>query len=286
MRSIVIGADGVVGGALVRVLSSRGDLTYRTTRRPAASLDGCIRLDLASVDVDAITLPDVDIAFFCAAIASFSECRSNFDLARRVNVMGPVAIARRLAAAGTQVVLLSTSAVFDWSVPCVDAGREPCPITAYGRLKAEAEAEFTNLGELATILRLTKVLTPDNKLLNGWLEQLRRGRALSAYSDHHMAPVTLDDTIAGLLAISDNSAAGLFQLSGARDISYFEAARHLAWIAGVRSDLVTAARASDGGLPAEEIIRFSSLDTSRMEALTGWKAPDPCSVLNSLFPIG
>jgi dTDP-4-dehydrorhamnose reductase len=127
------------------------------------------------------------------------------------------------------------------------------------------------------------VLTPNNKLLNGWLEQLKRGRYVSAYSDHHMAPVTLDDAIAGLLAISDNSAAGLFQLSGARDISYFDAARHLAWIAGVRSDLVNPARASDGGLAAEEIIRFSSLDTSRLEALTGWKAPDPCAVLDALF---
>jgi len=33
----------------------------------------------------------------------------------------------------------------------------------------------------------------------------------------------------------------------------------------------------------EEIIRHSSLDTSRIDTLAGWKAPDPRSVIDEVF---
>ena len=40
--------------------------------------------------------------------------------------------------------------------------------------------------------------------------------------------------------------------------------------------------ASEWRLP-EEIIRYSSLETSRIGALTGWKAPKPYSVIDEVF---
>src|ERR1700687_6174698 len=106
MKAIVIGGDGNIGSALVNALSQRGDAVCATTRRPVTANKNNIQLDLASFDPDTIPLPDADIAFFCAAITSFSACRNNFELARQVNVIGPTLLARRLTAAGTRVVLL------------------------------------------------------------------------------------------------------------------------------------------------------------------------------------
>ena len=51
---------------------------------------------------------------------------------------------------------------------------------------------------------------------------------MTAFSDHHMAPVTLNDAVVGLAGHLASSESGVFQISGAHDISYYEAALHLA----------------------------------------------------------
>lgn len=283
MNSFIIGGDSTIGSALADALASRGDTVYATTRRAIAASENAVHLDLATSDPDAIALPTADIAYFCAAITGFSACRANKVLARQVNVTAPTLIARRLVAAGTKVVLLSTSAVFDWRVPLVQATRPLCPVTIYGMLKAEAEAAFSPLGTAASILRVSKVLTPADGLMNGWIDELSQKRSVTAYSDHHMAPVTLDDAVSALLAISGNSEGGVFQVSGASDISYNDAARHLASRLGADPHLCIETRATESGVPPEEIICYSSMDTSRIAALTGWKAPDPYSVIDQVF---
>src|SRR5882757_6587716 len=126
MRTIVFGADGTVGGALAQALGQRGDVVYGTTRRAASAGNNRLFLDLASSEVDHFPLPQADIAFFCAAMVSYADCRTNPELARRVNVTSPAKLARRLTSAGTRVVLLSTSAVFGGREPNVPASRVTC----------------------------------------------------------------------------------------------------------------------------------------------------------------
>jgi dTDP-4-dehydrorhamnose reductase len=240
-------------------------------------------LDLSSPDINSISLPRADIAFFCAAITGFSACRTNEALARDVNVTAPLLLARGLVAAGTRVILLSTSAVFDWRAPDVKPSRPTSPVTVYGKLKAEVEIAFFAFGAAASILRLTKVLTPGDSLFNNWIDDLKHERSVRAFSDHYMAPVTINDTVTALLAISRGTESGVFQMSAKHDISYYEAALHLTSRLNVERQLVTPARASENGVLPEEIIRYSSLETSRISALTGWEAPDPYSVIDRVF---
>src|SRR5262245_35587692 len=117
MKALILGADSTIGGALACAFSARGDFVCSTTRRTEPVKKNTVKLDLASFDSDAVSLPRADIAFFCAAITSFAACRANETLARRINVTGPAQLARRLVAADTKVVLLSSSAVFDWRTP-------------------------------------------------------------------------------------------------------------------------------------------------------------------------
>jgi dTDP-4-dehydrorhamnose reductase len=283
MRVIVIGADGNIGSALTAALSSQGHVVYSTTRRPLPAEGNALHLDLTSFDVDTLQLPAVDIAFFCAAITGFSACRNDEALARIVNVTAPIILARRLVISGTKVVLLSTSSVFDGRVPHVPASRTPRPLSVYGKLKAEAEKAFSTFGTTASILRLTKVLTPGDSLFTGWFKLLSRMQSVTAYSDHRMAPITLDDAVSALSAIANSSENGLFQISGSHDISYYDAACYLSSRLGVDSRLVVEAQASENRIPPEEITHYSSLDATRTAALMGWKAPDPLRVIDEVF---
>jgi len=283
MKALIIGANGTIGRALVHALLQRGDLVYGTTRRPPLATENCLFLDLAVPDINSVALPHADIAFFCAGIATFAECRTNRTLARQVNVTSRVALARRLVTAGTRVVLLSTSAVFDGRMPHVPATCRPCPVTAYGELAAETEKLFGALGSIASVVRFTKVITPNTKLFINWIDELSHGKRTTAFSDLRMAPISLDVAIAALLTIADDPTGGIYQVSGDADISYYDAARYFASRLGVDSSLVIEKRAIDAGIPLEEIPRFSSLDTKRYTEMTGRLAPGSHAVIDSVF---
>ena len=283
MRAIVIGSDGMIGSALTRALADDGHVVYGTTRRLERVGKSRLFLDLAAADADRVALPDVDIAFFCAAVVSFAGCRENPNLAHRVNVIAPAALARRFAEHDARVVLLSTSAVYDWSVPHPPADRAPCPLTKYGELAAEAERGFLALGRAASILRLTKLLVANSKLFSDWISLLSRRREISAYSDIHISPMSIDDVLRALLALLTTSASGIYQVSGADDVSYYDAAIHVASRLGADRKLVVDRRAADAGVPSEEIPRFASLDATRLTQMTGWLPPRANDVIDEVY---
>jgi len=199
------------------------------------------------------------------------------------NVTGPAALAARLAREGVQVVLLSTSAVLDCAVPRMSSERMPSPASDYGKLKARAESEFLSLGPGASVVRLTKVLTSDSPLFAGWIAALAGNQCVGAFDDLRFSPIELDHAVGALTAIADQGEGGIFQVSGAADLSYFEAARHLARRLGVPEDRVGVTSALEAGIPAEEVTAYTSLDTERMTNMCGFIAPDPFTVLDRAF---
>src|SRR4051812_30738414 len=127
MKALVVGADGTIGRALMQALQRQGHEVRGTSRRAICNSRDTSQLDLEKSDLASIALPQSDVAFFCAAMAKFSDCRADPLRARRINVDAPAILARRLVQQRTHVVLLSSSAVFDWNQPKSPATRPPCP---------------------------------------------------------------------------------------------------------------------------------------------------------------
>ncbi|HXZ03145.1 MAG TPA: NAD(P)-dependent oxidoreductase [Stellaceae bacterium] len=282
MTVIIVGGDSTIGSAFARTLRQRGEVVVTTSRRLNDGV-GSLPLDLGDSDVAAIPLPDGEVAFFCACVNGFSGCRSNPGYARRVNVDGTAMLARRLASRGTRVVLLSSTAVLDFRAPDQPSTAPANPRTLYGQLKAEAEEIFLSLGRFGSVLRLTKVLTAEMPLFAGWISALGRGEAVTAFSDLHFSPITLDDAMSALFGVRDDSSGGIYQFSGAYDISYADAAGHLAGRMGIGAARVNSELAAHHGIRAEEIPRFTSLDSSRLQAITGRAPPDPFAVLDTVY---
>lgn len=283
-KVLVIGIDGAIGQAAADAFIARGDNVTGTTRRPQSSGAGSrFHLDLAASDVDKMPLPPADVAIICAAMSRFADCREKPELARRVDVTAPAILARRLIDAGSRIVLLSTSAVLDGQSPHAKADTPTAPSSQYGGLKADAEKAILALGKGAAVLRLTKVVTLDMPLVRGWIDALASGEPVSAFTDMTLAPVSLDDVARGLMAVADDRVGiGIYQLSGAADISYFELAGHLARRLGASASLVQAARAADS-IPSGEVMRYTTLDTERLSQLTGWAAPKPFELIDRIF---
>lgn len=273
MRVIVVGIDGLVGGALATTLSARGNTVYGTTRRASQVRPGRIDfLDLAEPTFD---LPPADVAFICAAMTSLAACRAQPTLAERTNLQGPAALAAWFAERGVRTIFLSTNAVFDCQAPLMLPDRPRVPNSVYGRLKAAAEDAVLARAVTGTVVRLTKILNNETPLLKRWAGALREGAHIEAATDHRIAPVTLDHAVKALLSIAAAGETGLYQVSAAADLSYADVALRLAERLKVPHSRVASRSAIDIGIPREEALPFTSLDTSRFDSLTGGKAPDP-----------
>jgi dTDP-4-dehydrorhamnose reductase len=279
MRVMVIGGDGTIGNALVSALAESGDEVIATSRRKSPD-SARFFLDLAD-DIPQ-KLPDCDVAIICAALARFSDCRNNPALAHKINVMAPATIARRLSERGTKIILLSTGAVYDAFTPRIIADRPPNPRTVYGAQKAEAEGAILPLGPQMSVLRLTKLLYPEFPLIARWARALANSENIRAFANHAMSPITLQDAIETIIGIATSAAGGLFQISGAADISYLNAAKHVATRIGAPEELVISSRAEEL-IPVEEIMPFGSLDSSRVTKLTGFAPPEPRAVLDAVL---
>lgn len=280
LRILIVGGDGAIGHELNRFLAATGHDVIATTRHRDRVDSTTLFLDMAESQT---ALPRVDVAVICAAITRFSDCRNFPEVARRVNVTAPVALSRELASRGTRTLLLSTSAVFDCLSPHVKENHRAAPRSVYGRLKAEAEVGVLALGNKTTVLRLTKILRCNSGVMTQWISDLRRGETIQAFADHRLCPITLNDALEAIGAIIEHGESGVYQVSGAADISFEEAARHLAARIGVPAQRVIAAKAAANGLPIDEITPFTSLDTSRLSALTGYVPLPPQAVIDKVF---
>jgi dTDP-4-dehydrorhamnose reductase len=281
MHCLVVGADGSFGGALSQLLRRRGHDVLATTRRGAHVVrDGFVFLDLAAPLPE---IPRTDVAVICAAMARFEDCRRFPELAHRVNVTAPLELSRSLVRAGGRVIFLSTSAVFDGKRPHVPEGETPSPGSAYGILKAEAERHLLDLGAAVSVLRMTKVVKPNAGLLSDWTRHLAEGRMVRAFDDLRFCPIKVEHVVDAIVALIEGGDGGIYQVSGAADISYLDAARFLARRIGVGDDRVAALHGLENGVAEAELPRFTSMASGRLSRLTGFSPPEPFDVLQDVY---
>ncbi len=65
-------------------------------------------------------------------------------------------------------------------------------------------------------------------LITGWIDCLPRGEPIRPFSDLMIAPLSMAIVTDALAKIAEGRHGGMFQASGARDVSYAEVARHIA----------------------------------------------------------
>lgn len=214
---LVTGADGLIGGLLLRDLRERGFAAEGSSR--SAGRQGLLSLDLrgpAQADLPG----NITTAVLCAWSGGVAECAADPGGTRAVNVDGNLALIARLQHSGARVIFVSTSLVF--------AGRDTGPYSAllpcceYARQKAAVEQAAD------VVVRLTKVGETLLPRLRAWAGDLRLKTPVHAADWLRCAPVPAAGVVAGLSWLASNQAAGVFQMSALRDHTYFEMASALA----------------------------------------------------------
>ena len=283
MKALIIGTDSGIGKALRADLLLKGHEVTGTTQVRENVRDDTFHLDLSDPTIDHTVLPNADVAYFCAAMTTYKACRENAELALRVNAEAPSAIAKQLVESGARVILLSTSAVLDCRSPCMTADRPRQAVSVYGSTKAQAELAFLALGQMASVLRLTKVLVPEDERFSKWISDLCREKSFSCPDDFRISPITMEHVVQVLIEISDQREGGIFQVSAASDISYAEAAWHTAIRINVPTRLVQGRSSKSLNIDADVVTAYTSLDATRLGRMFSFLPPDPRDVIDNVM---
>ena len=176
MHVLIIGAGGMLGARLARLLAQRGTLNGQTigqltltdmTAPPRPDFAGkvtSLALDIATATAAARLIADrPDVIFHLAAIVS-SQAEADFDLGYATNLDGIRTLleAIRVAAWCPRLIFASSTAVFGAPFPAVIPDDfHPTPRSSYGTQKAMTELllnDYTRRGYIdAVALRLPTI---------------------------------------------------------------------------------------------------------------------------------
>ncbi len=138
-KILVTGCNGQLGRAIRKEYENDGVEFINTD---VVEGDGVVSLDIT--DVDAVlnlvreTRPDVIIN--CAAHTNVDKCEEQWDLAYKINALGPRNLSIAATEVGAKMIHVSTDYVFEGNGtrPYTEFD-EPHPISAYGKTKLEGE---------------------------------------------------------------------------------------------------------------------------------------------------
>lgn len=151
-KVLVTGCNGQLGRAIQKEYA--GDVTFILT--DVAEGEGITSLDITDIDavMSLVLNENPDVIINCAALTNVDGCEKMWDLAYKINAIGPRNLAIAATAVGAKLVHVSTDYVF--------AGTErtprtefdtPDPISAYGKTKLEGEQFVRQFAEKFFILR-------------------------------------------------------------------------------------------------------------------------------------
>lgn len=241
---LVVGCGGLIGQRLLQHLREIHSEVYGTCRKGDDRND--FVLDLSDLERHAKTIRKLErlaktarlTVFLAAGVTGYEQCERNPQISRKVNVTNTCLLAERLLAQGAFVVFLSSNAVFSGAYAVSEKSASD-PRSEYGSQKAEVEACLIDTAKRCgaengvAVVRMTKVLSESDPVMREWVGTLRSGGSVEAAADFMFAPISLQYAVDGLARIGAHRRSGIYHLSGAAAVSYYEFALTLANLLGV-----------------------------------------------------
>jgi dTDP-4-dehydrorhamnose reductase len=262
MRVLVTGGAGLVGSTLIATAPD-GVEVHATQRNAPVVGSTAHTVDLADPDEPVALLASVspDVVIHTAY--------GTDDLERDV-VMATRSVAAACAIQGASLVHLSSDVVFDGEHAPYGEDAPLVPIHAYGRAKAQGEADVLTAVPDAAIARTSLVCEADPlDPRSAWvIDTLQAGEPITLFTDEMRCPIRADDLarqLWDLVALAPADRAGPWHLVGPEALSRYDLGVVLAETHGLDAAGITAARSRD--LPAPRP-RDLTLTAARAAVLT------------------
>jgi len=217
-RILVIGAKGMVGRDLMRVLHT------------SLPHEEAIGWDIEEVDIqkEEETITTIEelrpsIVVHLAAYTDVDGCELDEEKAFAVNAEGTRHVARAVSRCQAKMIYLSTDYVFDGKKgePYLE-NDSPHPLNAYGRSKLRGEQYVQELGKGALIVRTQWLYGRYGKsFVSSILEQAREKKVLFIVNDQIGSPTHTVDLAKAMTALIQLDAQGIFHVTNSDQCTWY-----------------------------------------------------------------
>lgn len=263
MRILVTGANGFLGNYLVQQLLQKQYPVIATGKGECRlSFTGVDNFDYEPMDfTDPFAVHDLfekyqpSVVVHAGAMSKPDDCEKEQWQAYLINVEGTVTLLTNAEAYRSFFVFVSTDFVFDGEKGMYSETDIPSPVNFYGKTKLEAEEivkEYAFGWAIArTVLVYGKPLAGRSNILSIVKEKLKKGEEYSVVNDQVRTPTYVEDLAAGIVAIIEKKATGIYHLSGADILTPYEMAIKAADFLKLDKSLLKKVTAADFTQPAK-----------------------------------
>ena len=266
---LVIGADGLLGKALVKEMSQ------------AYSVSGTTQGDLDITDGTKVNEMcrrlHPKIIILTAAYTDVDGCEENAALARRVNIEGTRNVAEAAKTIKAVLVFMSTDYVFDGEKKSpYKENDKPCPISIYGQSKFEGEKIVQSLLKEFVIIRSSWLFGEGKRgFIQSISEAIRHKKPLEVVADKFASPTYVVDLSQAISKIVGLILKGLYDFKKNSTIhitnrgvcSWFDMAKFI--VETLKPDGVSLNKMDLAEYPFKaKRPRYSALDNSRYNRIT------------------
>ncbi|BDX07767.1 sugar nucleotide-binding protein [Planctobacterium marinum] len=274
-RVLLIGASGAIGKHLKNHWQLTANIKLCTAGR---SDQDDYYLDLNSPSncpAHLFEASHFDTVVVLAAMSNIAACERDPQLARYINAKAVEELYHIIPAKNW--ILFSTNQVFCGDKLMPRRNDITQPISEYGASKVALEKCFESQFYRVAILRLTKVLMPEQPFLRASLKKMLSGEKVTAFTNMVMAPIYIEQVCQYITRLLFDFSGGIHQLSGQRDISYYQTLVMLSSMLDLDVSLV---EASKTGINTP---KYSALHVDTLENSLGFFSPDIESVLGQFL---
>jgi dTDP-4-dehydrorhamnose reductase len=245
--------------------------------RPSFRIDDVVEWDIDEINiqeekstVDKIAALAPRIVINAAAYTDVDGCEQHTERAFAVNAEGVRHVALGAVKCGAKVVYLSTDYIFDGKkgIPYVE-NDPPNPLSVYGRSKLRGEAYVQELTKDGLIVRTQWLYGKHGKnFVNAILRQAREKGVLSVVHDQVGSPTYTVDLSRGISQLVERDARGVFHVTNSGPCSWYDYARMILELSGIKGVEVHPISSEALGRPAQRP-SYSVLDTGKFKRETG-----------------
>lgn len=263
MKTLVIGAGGMLGSDLVRAFEERRHAVLAPSRK---DLDIVVPESVREY----ILREKPRCVILSAAYTRVDDCESNRDLAFAVNAGGPRNVAQACREAGAGLVYISTDYVFNGKKNDPYTEDDPTdPLCVYGQSKLAGESHVKELSRDYLIVRTSWLYGLNGRnFVETILKKAQAESELRVVNDQAGAPTYTRDLAEALTILVGRNAKGVVNATNAKSCTWFEFARTILQFRGIEGVTVRPVTTAEFNAPARRPAN-SVLSSKRYREITG-----------------
>lgn len=234
-KILVTGCNGQLGRAINKEYAGESVEIINTD---VAAGDNIVACDITSID-DVMKLarearPDVIIN--CAAHTNVDKCEEQWELAYKINAIGPRNLSIAANETGAKLIHVSTDYVFagDGTRPYVEYDT-PAPISAYGRSKYEGEKFVQQFSDRFFIVRTAWLYGDGKNFVKTMLRLSETHDELSVVDDQVGSPTSAVELAKMIRFLEPTENYGLFHATCEGDTNWADFTEEIFKKAGIKT---------------------------------------------------